>query len=178
MTRKRGPVEPIWIARDLSRCSGCRKCEIECSLSHEKRVWPEASRVRIFMLVPGVEFPHLCAQCEDYPCVEACPTDALSANRKTGAVIVDPAKCVACGKCIDACPGKIPHMHPTKGHALICDLCGGDPKCVKVCQEGGWNALTKVPRTDRAYKLYARTPEETTRYLATKMYGEKAEELM
>lgn len=49
---------------------------------------------------------------------------------------------------------------------------------MKICREGGWNALTKVRRTNRAYKLYARTPEETTRLLATKMYGEKAEDLI
>jgi Fe-S-cluster-containing hydrogenase component 2 len=170
--------EPIWIARELSKCSGCRKCEIACSLAHEKRVWPEASRVRVFMLVPGVEFPHLCAQCEDYPCVEACPVKALSINKRTGAVLVKAKACTACGKCIDACPGRIPHLHPNEKHVLICDLCKGDPQCVEVCEEGGWNVLKKVPRGERSYKLYARTPEETTRDLATKMYGDKAEEFI
>ena len=76
--------EPIWIARELSKCSGCRKCEIVCSLSHENRIWPEASRIRVFMLVPGTEFPHFCAQCEDYPCVKACPVNALSISKRTG----------------------------------------------------------------------------------------------
>jgi len=61
---------------------------------------------------------------------------------------------------------------------LICDLCGGDPQCVKVCQEGGWNVLKKVSREDHAYKLYARTPEEVTRDLAVKLFGEKAEEFL
>ena len=178
MARKRVPAEPIWIARNPTKCTGCRMCEIECSLFHEKRVWPEASRIRVFMLVPGAEFPHLCTQCEDYPCVQVCPTKALSVSRKTGAVLVKANKCVACGKCIDACPGRIPHLHPVENRILICDLCHGDPKCVKICREGGWNALTKVRRTNRAYKLYARTPEETTRLLATKMYGEKAEDLI
>ncbi len=142
--------EPIWIARELSRCSACRKCEIACSLFHEKRIWPEASRIRVFMLVPGAEFPHLCAQCEDYPCVEACPFNALSISRKTGAVTVKTKACTACGKCIDACPGKIPHMHPTNNHIVICDLCRGDPQCVKVCQEGGWNVLKTITRRNRA----------------------------
>jgi len=170
--------EPIWIARALSKCSGCRKCEIACSLTHEKRVWPEASRIRVFMLVPGLEFPHLCAQCEDYPCAQACPVKALSINKKTGAVIVRKKTCTACGKCIDACPGRIPHMHPTEKYAVICDLCKGDPQCVKVCQEGRWNVLTKVTRRDQPYKLYARTPEELTRDLAAKMYGEQGEEYL
>jgi len=168
--------EPIWIARELSKCSGCRKCEIVCSLFHENRIWPEASRIRVFMLVPGAEFPHFCAQCEDYPCVQACPTKALSISKRTGAVRIKTKACIACGKCIDACPGRIPHMHPAENRIIICDLCRGNPQCVKVCQEGGWNVLTKVPRRNQAYRLYARTPEEITRDLATKMYGEQGEE--
>lgn len=175
MTTKK---EPIWIAREPSRCSGCRKCEIACSLFHEKRIWPEASRIRVFMLVPGVEFPHFCAQCQEYPCVEACPVNALSISDETGAVLVNAETCTGCGKCIDACPGKIPHMHPMENRVVICDLCHGEPQCVKVCQEGGWNVLKKVSRGNRPYQLYARTPEEITRDLALKMYGEKAEEFL
>ena len=175
MTKKK---EPIWIARELSKCSGCRKCEIACSLFHEKRIWPEASRIRVFMLIPGVDFPHLCAQCEDYPCVKSCPVNALSISKRTGAVLVNVEACIACGKCIDACPGRIPHIHPKEKQILICDLCSGDPQCVKVCQQGGWNVLKVVSRKDYAYKLYAHTPEEITRDLAFKMYGEKAEEFL
>lgn len=170
--------EPIWIARDLAKCSGCRKCEIACSLFHEKRIWPEASRIRVFMLVPGLDFPHFCTQCEDYPCVEACPVKALSISKETGAVLVDEDKCVGCGQCIDACPGRIPHMHPTENYILICDLCRGNPQCVKVCREGGWNVLTKVSRKEQAYKLYARKPDEITRDLAIKIYGEEGEKLL
>jgi Fe-S-cluster-containing hydrogenase component 2 len=170
--------QQIWIARDFSRCSGCRKCEIVCSLSHENKLWPEASRVRVFMLVPGAEFPHLCTQCEDHPCVEACPFKALSVDEKTAAVAVDNARCTGCGKCIEACPGKIPHIHPASKKILICDLCGGEPECARVCQEGGWDCLKTVEREDHALKLYARTPEDVTRSLAVKLYGEKAEEFL
>lgn len=130
------------------------------------------------MLVPGADFPHFCTQCEDYPCVEACPVKALSISRKTSAVLVDEEKCTGCGLCIDACPGRIPHLHPTETHILICDLCGGNPQCAKVCQEWGWDALKVVSRENYAYKLYARTPEETTRDLVTKFYGEKGKEFV
>ena len=86
--------------------------------------------------------------------------------------------CTACGKCIEACPGRIPHMHPTENHVLICDLCNGDPQCVKVCQEGLWNVLRVVPREKYAYKLYARKPEEIARDLTVKIYGERGEEFL
>ncbi|MBS7625201.1 4Fe-4S dicluster domain-containing protein [Candidatus Bathyarchaeota archaeon] len=164
----------IWIYRDYLRCSGCRRCEIVCSLKHEGKIWPEASRIRVFMLIPGIEVPHLCAQCQDYPCIDACPSGALSANKETGAVIVNKEKCIACGRCIDACPGKVPFIHPAERYAVICDLCNGDPECVKVCGEGGWNALQLV-RGSAGYnaKLYAKTPEEITRDLAKVIYGEE-----
>jgi Fe-S-cluster-containing hydrogenase component 2 len=110
--------------------------------------------------------------------VEACPFKALSVDEKTAAVVVDNVKCTGCGKCIEVCPGKIPHIHPSTKKILICDLCEGDPQCAKVCQEGGWGCLKTVEREDHACKLYARTPEEVTRNLAVKLYGEKAEEFL
>lgn len=166
--------DSIWIERFYERCSGCRRCEIACSLLHEGRIWPEASRIRIFMLIPGVEVPHLCFQCEDYPCVKACPFGALFINSETGAVNVDASKCNACGLCIKACPAKVPHMHPMKNHVIICDLCGGSPRCVEACTEGKWDALRVTLRKgDFSYKSLAKTPEELTREVAEKLYGEE-----
>lgn len=170
--------KPLLIARDYLKCSGCRKCEIACSLHHENKIWPEASRIRVFMLVPGAEFPHFCAQCDGYPCVKSCPVEALSVSEETGAVLVDREKCTGCGQCIDACPGKIPHIHPTENYVLICDLCEGDPECVKVCREGGWSVLKVVPRDESVRRFYARTPEEITRDLVIKLYGEAGEKLI
>jgi Fe-S-cluster-containing hydrogenase component 2 len=176
-----GPPPKPWIVRDYIKCSGCRLCEIACSITHEGRIWPEASRIRVFMLVPGVEVPHLCAQCSTYPCIEACPVNALSTHKETGAVIVDNEKCTACGLCIDACPGTIPHLHPNQQHIVICDLCGGDPECAKICEQAGYFALFKGIRTQRGvknYDLYAKNPEEITANLVVNLYGEKGEEFI
>ncbi len=176
--------EVVWIARDFLKCSGCRRCEIVCSLHHEGRIWPEASRIRVFMLVPGVEIPHLCAQCNDYPCVPACPVEALSVDDDTLAVLVDKEKCTGCGECIKACPGNIPFLHPEDNKAVICDLCGGDPECVKVCQEARFDALVLIRQNKEAAKrdvnrrLFAQTPEEFTKDVAVNLLGEKAEEVI
>jgi len=126
------------------------------------------------MLVPGVEIPHLCFQCEDYPCVEACPVEALFVNSQTGAVNVDASKCTACGLCIKACPGNIPHLHPEGNYIVICDLCDGKPKCVKACQEGRWKALMLIQRKDKGfYKALAKTPKEVTKEVAKQILGEE-----
>jgi Fe-S-cluster-containing hydrogenase component 2 len=164
----------VRISRSYENCSGCRRCEIACSLSHEDRIWPEASRVRVFMAVPGVEIPHLCFQCEDYPCVESCPVEALSVSTQTGAVRVDISKCTACGQCIEACPGHVPHMHPKEDHIVICDLCDGKPECVKACREGRWKTLKLVPLNKRvSYRAQAKTPDQLTRETAKLVLGEE-----
>lgn len=171
---------PIWIDRYYANCSGCRLCEIACSLKHEGRIWPEASKVRVFMLVPGVEIPHLCVQCYDYPCVSACPFKALSVNDDTGAVQVETEQCTACGVCIDACPGKVPHMHPKMETIVICDLCDGDPACAEICQNAGFNTLKVItPRSiGDTERLSSRTPEEITEDLALFFYGDTAREVI
>lgn len=95
-------------------------------------------------------------------------------NNRTGAVIVDNAKCTACGNCMDACPGTVPHMHPAENHIVICDLCGGKPNCAKACQEGRWNALKVVPRNKKiSYKALAKPPDQLTSDVGKKVLGEE-----
>jgi Fe-S-cluster-containing dehydrogenase component len=104
--------------------------------------------------------------------------DALSVD-SNGAVIVDREACTSCSLCIKACPGQIPTLHPGDNKANICDLCGGAPKCVEVCVEADYNALTVVdegPSINR--KLYSRHPVETAKDLAVMMFGEKGEEVI
>lgn len=177
MSQRRVPKP--WIFRDYLRCSGCRLCEVACSLKKEGRIWPEASRVRVFMLVPGAEVPHLCAQCHDYPCIASCPVQALSVDEKTGAVLVDNDTCNACSLCIEACPGQIPHLHPNRKHIVICDLCYGKPECAKICERIGFKALFKGTRTESInFDLYAKNPEEITANLVVNLYGERGEEFI
>jgi Fe-S-cluster-containing hydrogenase component 2 len=131
------------------------------------------------MPFPGVEVPHLCAQCDDYPCVDSCPTNALSVDYNTTAVIVDRESCNSCGLCYRACPGTVPYLHPKDNKINICDLCEGDPECVKVCKEAGYNALRLVnERMSANRKLFSRNPIDVAKSLAIKMFGEKGEEVI
>jgi len=160
----------IRIHIDYDKCSGCGLCEIVCALKHEGTVWPEASRIRVFEFVPGITVPSVCQQCPDYPCVEACPTEALSVDEETGAVLVNDDKCILCGLCVDACPGRIPRLNRVKATALICDLCGGDPECVKVCSITH-SALTIVKDESPAMrKVYVQDPRKVTAELSAKKY--------
>lgn len=131
------------------------------------------------MPFPGLEVPHLCVQCDDYPCVESCPVDALSVDEKTTSVLVDREKCTGCGICVKACPGNVPFLHPGDNKATICDLCRGKPECVKVCREAGYNALRLVnERMSKNRKLFSINPVEVAKRLAIKMFGEKGEDVI
>jgi hypothetical protein len=42
-------------------------------------------------------------------------------------------------KCAEACPAQYIRGNADTGQPLICDLCGGDPQCVKACMEQSGN---------------------------------------
>jgi len=164
---------PIWIMRDFSKCSSCKLCEIACSLKHEGMVWPEASRIRIYELIPGLPVISTCVQCDDYPCVSSCPFQALSTGEH-GQVLVDENKCTLCGTCVYACPGKIPRIVRGKQSVIICDLCNGEPECVKICGEMGYHALQLVNKPDgEIVKNYLISPEDASFKLLAKAIGEE-----
>jgi Fe-S-cluster-containing dehydrogenase component len=58
--------------------------------------------------------------------------EALSRD-DNGVIRVDEYKCNGCGWCINACKFGAITIHPTKKVAITCDLCDGDPECVKLC---------------------------------------------
>ena len=103
----------------------------------------------------------------------------MSVDEQTEAVIVNEVLCISCGNCIKACPGTIPFLHPVTNKAVICDLCGGDPECVKVCVEAGYNALRLVEENvGQQKKLHALNPQIIAEDLAVNLYGEKGEEVL
>jgi len=130
-------VKRILVNADV--CSGCRACEIACVVHHERRFGTATARIRVTKIEPlGIDQPHVCRLCRRAPCVEACPTAALYRDEEmgTGAVLVRPDGCIGCGACVEACPFGVVALHPESGVAIICDLCGGDPACVKRCATG------------------------------------------
>ena len=117
---------------DSKKCSGCRVCEQICTFSHEREFNPRRARIKILMREKeGINAPLLCTQCQK--CLSVCNRDALSWDEKIGVVRVDPVKCNGCGLCIEACAYAAIFLDPVSGIVNICDLCNGDPQCVKWC---------------------------------------------
>ena len=137
-----------FIAADQARCSGCKICEAECALVRERSMDFGRSRITARRFEPSVDVVSLCTGCSDAPCVAVCPKEAgaLTRDRLTGAVLLNETKCIGCQACLDACAkdrsAVIRMSRDGKKARGICDLCGGDPACVKVCPE---QCLSIVP---------------------------------
>lgn len=119
------------------KCVGCRLCEMVCSLGHEGECSTTKARIRIFRDEEfGNNLVSLCMHCAETYCAESCPLGAISRDAKTGAVLVDNKLCNGCEACLVACPLGAMSFDREKEVAFKCDLCGGDPECVKWCTRG------------------------------------------
>ncbi|MGI6582638.1 MAG: 4Fe-4S dicluster domain-containing protein [bacterium] len=126
---KRMKIEPV-------KCVGCKICEITCSFHHFGVFSHEISNCVIKGFEETADFtPLICVQCDERSCVHSCPVEALSINPDTGAVLCDHDQCIKCGLCIEACEYDGIRFIKLEGEdrIAVCDLCGGDPKCVKRC---------------------------------------------
>ena len=144
-----------YIKRNVGTCTGCRTCEAVCSLSHEGVVSPGLARTGITDYIKeGHRIEgYACRQCSSPECLYICPAEAIYVDAKTGARVIDAEKCVGCQLCMAACPlaPNIPIMYdPERNICVKCDLCGGEPLCVKFCPEA---SLTFVKTEDVRYKI-------------------------
>lgn len=132
---------------EASKCSGCRRCEVNCSFFHSGKVGRNGSRIKVVKIEDrGIDVPVVCQQCEERYCTK-CPESAITVGQM-GEIVVSPTLCIACGDCESKCPigaielfNEIPH---------VCDLCGGDPRCVQECNLG---AIIFEPNVTQAVSL-------------------------
>ena len=128
-TRKRKSL----VANSLA-CTGCRTCETLCSLLKTGDINPELARLQIDRRpFEGRFVQSVCRQCSIPYCLNACPVEAIVISSKTGAVLIDERKCDGCEQCKAACPYGMIIYDARKQKACKCDLCGGQPQCVRVC---------------------------------------------
>ncbi len=83
--------------------------------------------------------------------MQACPVDAITMNKVTGAKEVNDSLCVGCKVCTLACPFGTINYNQNTGKVIKCDLCGGDPECAKACPTGAiayvdadWTGLERM----------------------------------
>ncbi|MBW2056708.1 MAG: 4Fe-4S dicluster domain-containing protein [Deltaproteobacteria bacterium] len=134
---------------DLDRCIGCRNCEQACSLYGTGGFRREDSNIRV-NLYPGERFISTltCSQCETPPCMEICPSGALSRDPRTGAIVVDQDRCVGCKMCMMACPFGNIHFNTERHVIQKCNLCEGEPRCIMFCMPHALNYIEAADLSD------------------------------
>jgi electron transport protein HydN len=138
-----------FVIADIDQCIGCRTCEIACVIAHSEngKISPANFFPRLqVMKTPQITTPILCRQCENAPCANACPNDAISYQNES--VLVTQSRCIGCKTCMVACPYgamsvktsvELLANRPYQTQANKCDLCNGraqGPACVEVCPTG------------------------------------------
>ncbi|MBI1357477.1 MAG: 4Fe-4S ferredoxin [Acidobacteria bacterium] len=129
---------------DMSKCIGCKCCEVACSEQNNNP--PEISWRRVGEVEGGV-YPntqrlHLsmgCNHCVDPACMKGCPTQAYAKDSETGIVLHNAEVCIGCEYCIWNCPYSVPVFNEERGVVGKCDMChgrlkdGDAPACVNAC---------------------------------------------
>jgi Fe-S-cluster-containing hydrogenase component 2 len=109
------------VVPDVDMCTGCRTCQMVCSLSHEGECNPRLARLQVYRdRHKGVDIPIICQHCENAPCKAVCPTHAITKNLQSGVVLVNQDLCIGCGMCVQACPFGMIVLSPKTHKSMKC----------------------------------------------------------
>jgi Fe-S-cluster-containing dehydrogenase component len=167
-----GGGDPCGVLVDLTRCIGCRNCEVACAeanglpapdvtlVGSDLPLRPAASTSETRRTVVNrrettageVFVKTQCMHCVEPACAAACLTRALY-KTKEGPVVWRESKCMGCRFCMVSCPFDAPKFeyHSAVPKIEKCQLCfdrlaaGGKPACVENC---GGDALTFGRRSE------------------------------
>lgn len=122
---------------DYDKCTGCRLCELVCSVKHEGVANPERARIKIVKWEwEGRYVPMACQQCVSAPCMAICPVKAISRDEELGRLTVNYDLCIGCRMCVAICPFGGTKFDSLANKVIRCDLCDGEPQCARFCETG------------------------------------------
>ncbi len=170
-----------FVVADANRCIGCRVCEIACASAHTKGDElltmgniNSPIQPRLYLVRDGqMAVPVQCRHCEDAPCAQSCPVDAI--RQVDGVILIDDNCCIGCKSCMMACPFGAIELMPLydQGRPVIqhlpldndeckqayfaskCDRCAHleEPACIANCTR---NALKIFqPENHKASRMVA-----------------------
>jgi carbon-monoxide dehydrogenase iron sulfur subunit len=140
------------------KCTGCRLCELVCSVFHDGFSNPSRSRINVIKWEgEGLYIPMSCQQCEDAPCMTICPVKAISRDQELDYVKIDYNVCIGCRSCVAVCPFGAMGFNVKDKKVFKCDLCEGDPQCVRFCDVKAVeyvdaNQINILKKREAAYK--------------------------
>ncbi len=180
----RGAVQEVAKLIDISKCIGCKACQVACMQWNDLRddigtnvgvydnptdLTDQSWTVMRFSEVTHEDgkFEWLirkdgCMHCEDPGCLKACPAPGAIVKYTNGIVDFISENCIGCGYCIAGCPFDIPRISKRDNKAYKCSLCsdrvsvGMGPACVKACPTGALQFGSKVDMVARGDKRVRR----------------------
>jgi formate dehydrogenase iron-sulfur subunit len=145
--RPLAPGEQYRFHFDMTKCIGCRSCEVACN---EQNGNPADLHWRRIGEIEGGVYPNTrrhylsmgCNHCLDPDCLRGCPVNAYTKDPVTGIVLHSADACIGCQYCVWNCPYSVPQFNPERGVVGKCDMCHGrlndglEPACVNACPDG------------------------------------------
>ena len=176
----RSAAEPVAKLIDISKCIGCKACQVACMQWNDLRdevgtttgiydnpvdLTDQSWTVMRFAEYksPEGKLEWLirkdgCMHCEDPGCLKACPSPGAIVKYGNGIVDFNSANCIGCGYCVAGCPFNIPRISQKDNKAYKCTLCsdrvavGLEPACVKTCPTGAIQFGAKTDMVKRGEK--------------------------
>ncbi|MDW8802847.1 4Fe-4S dicluster domain-containing protein [Clostridium sp. A1-XYC3] len=166
-----------FVIANSNKCIGCKACEVACFTVHNENnnvvatvgtvTTPIIPRLYV---IKGESYamPIQCRHCEDAPCANVCPVNAIKQEDNT--IVIDEKACIGCKTCLMACPfgaidllpqyedgkevfqinlkkqGQDGLRNAVKTIAYKCDLCkdSGEPACINACPQKALTLITPV----------------------------------
>ncbi len=185
----------MWL--DLSRCIGCRACQVACKEWNELEAAPTKQQgtyenpaglsgdtwKQVKFIETNTErgapkwlfYSDSCKHCFDAPCMKACPTGAIG-KTSDGVIRVDQDVCNGNGHCVPACPYGVIEISEKTQVAQKCTMCedrldaGKEPACAQVCPT---DCIEFGPRVELLQKAHQRKSVlEKQGVYGAEIYGE------
>jgi formate dehydrogenase iron-sulfur subunit len=155
---RRGPEYAKLV--DISRCIGCKGCEVACKEWNELGIEPTENfgsfqshrdlspDTWLLMRFNEVEVEgdlswlikkDACLHCEEPGCLYACPAPGAIVQYDNGIVDFNQDRCIGCQLCVSGCPFDVPRFSTETRKVYKCNMCvdrvdsGLEPACVKTC---------------------------------------------
>lgn len=131
-----------FIIADPLSCIACHTCEAACAVAKAEGPVGEATFLPRLTLIKHafISTPVVCRQCDDAPCLNACPNSAIVYAQDSVQVLQ--ARCIGCKSCMIACPYGVIRVQSvqvngaTRSQAIKCNLCverEDGPACIPSC---------------------------------------------
>ena len=148
---------------DLSKCTGCRGCQLACKQWNQlpakqtinrgsyqnppdlqANTWTLIRFQEVVTKDQGLKWLFRkdgCMHCTDAACVKVCPSGALTYSG-IGSVDLNNELCIGCKECVSACPFSVPRYNAETDRIYKCTLCTDrikadlPPACVRACPTG------------------------------------------